>query len=313
MAATGPLKVASPKHVVRLKNTICPYCIRPLVRQVEPNVDHVIGRRFVPLGSIEGQWNLLVKSCRACNEKKSRHESVVSAVILQPDAFGQHPADMDLVRQEAARKGSARHPKTKRAVRDSRTEQVLHGNLGPSASLSFQIVGPPQVPPDDADGLAHMQVQAIFFLLTLDEQTKNGSALPGVFCTVAEARRADWGNVRLKAFAEYTANWLPRFRGIAANGFFKAVIRRHPELKPIWSWALEWNRSMRIVGFFGEETLVEEAAAALPFPEMSAWRPQPDGRRVRMRFEEELAEAEDTLFSTQGFETDDDPADSTGS
>lgn len=298
------LLALSPKRLIRLRNDVCPYCFRNLGRALRAEKEHVIGRRLVPRKSIAAQWNLLMMSCRPCNQKKSRHESVVSAVSVQPDVFGRYAKAGELLKQEAARKGTVRHPQTGRAIHQSQTKHEVHGTLIAGATFSATFVGPPQPPFEDVDALAHMQVQAIFFLLTRTKNEKNGKALPGIFCTVAEAMRSDWGNVRLKAFATLTENWLPRFRGVGASGFFKAIIRRHPEEKDIWSWALEWNQAIRVAGFLGDEALVNERVGSLPFPRMSNWLAQPDGSQIRMGFDEELPEAEDNLFSERGFNVD---------
>lgn len=41
------------------------------------------------------------------------------------------------------------------------------------------------------------------------------------------------------------------------------MIREHPEL-PCWSWALEYNKNLRRVGFFGNLEAVQSALSALP-------------------------------------------------
>src|ERR1700692_1203361 len=76
---------------VVLKNCICGYCDADLSSD-NRTTEHLVGRRFVPKGSLENQWNLIFKACRPCNGTKSELEDDISATTLQPDAIGRyHP------------------------------------------------------------------------------------------------------------------------------------------------------------------------------------------------------------------------------
>jgi hypothetical protein len=57
--------------------------------------------------------------------------------------------------------------------------------------------------------------------------------------------------------------WEPSVRGDTADGFFKVIIRRHPDAV-CWSWAVEWNQSYRVVGFFGEQEPTEAIVSTFP-------------------------------------------------
>ena len=89
-------------------------------------------------------------------------------------------------------------------------------------------------------------------------------------------------------------DWEPRFLGTTARGYFKVAIRRHPA-NETWSWALEWNQSYRLVGFFGQVEPADELIHSFPALEFSTFR-QTDSERIRYREEVRLEENEDILF-----------------
>lgn len=82
--------------------------------------------------------------------------------------------------------------------------------------------------------------------------------------------------------------------GVTADGYYKVAIRRHPELT-MWSWALEWNERLRIVGFFGEEDPVRNIVSGLPKLEMMGLGDH-EGARFLVRIEVPLEENDDILF-----------------
>ena len=59
-------------------------------------------------------------------------------------------------------------------------------------------------------------------------------------------------------------DWDLQIHAIGADTFFKMIIRRHPEGKEVWAWALEWNHSIRVIGFAGREEEVREITAHRP-------------------------------------------------
>jgi hypothetical protein len=63
----------------------------------------------------------------------------------------------------------------------------------------------------------------------------------------------------------------------------------------LWSWALEWNQSFRVFGFYGDEKLVTEALGQLPVLKTKSIVEEPN-RYIRMREEMALPEADDFLF-----------------
>ena len=56
--------------VIRLNNISCPYCGVMLTCETTDK-EHVIGRRFVPKGKLNGNWNLVVNACRTCSGIKA--------------------------------------------------------------------------------------------------------------------------------------------------------------------------------------------------------------------------------------------------
>ena len=66
-----------------LHNVSCAYCGRHFKSKLPPTKEHVIGRRFVPRGSFDGQWNLILKACQQCNGEKADLEDDISADIPQ--------------------------------------------------------------------------------------------------------------------------------------------------------------------------------------------------------------------------------------
>jgi hypothetical protein len=92
------------------------------------------------------------------------------------------------------------------------------------------------------------------------------------------------------------SNWQDRLIVGAADGYFKAAIRRHPKDEICWSWALEWNESVRAVGFLGQPEVVHEVVQSLP---QLNERPleTTDGKKLRFRTETPLDPEIDCLFS----------------
>jgi hypothetical protein len=81
---------------------------------------------------------------------------------------------------------------------------------------------------------------------------------------------------------------------IGADGFFKAIIRRHPA-SVCWSWALEWNHKYRIVGFFGEQEPAKAVVAMFPVMKVTTITQGTD-RYVSYRIETALMDKDDKLF-----------------
>ncbi|MDP2962036.1 MAG: hypothetical protein Q8N54_04700 [Sulfurimicrobium sp.] len=90
------------------------------------------------------------------------------------------------------------------------------------------------------------------------------------------------------------AAWEPRWVGTSANGFFKSIIRRHP-YEECWSWALEWNKNYRLIGFFGAREPAQAIVNTFPTQE-AATIPTGDKSTLRLRQDSQLPDKDDFLF-----------------
>ncbi len=248
----------------RLKNAACAYCGAKFGAGVERTSEHVIGRRFVPKGTLAGQWNLVLACCRPCNEMKAVLEGEISAITLQHDLCGHVPRE-GLSTAEAARKDSAISTRTGKPVRDSKEDLKIECELMPGVKMTFNMTAGPQLAEDKVYKLAGFHVGGFFYMITYDSETRLGSGVPGCFAPIAVVPRSDWGNAQIMGFQELIADWPWRLNGIGASTFFGVMIRRNPCLDPpLWAWALEWNKSHRVFGFMGDEAAIRSAYSSLP-------------------------------------------------
>lgn len=272
--------------------------------------EHVIGRKFVPTGKLRGQWNLIVRACEPCNGHKSDLEDDISAITMQPDLAGKHSHDDEIVKKEARRKArGAFSRRTNKSVENSRENISVEVPFG-DATFTFNLVSPPQIDEARVFELARLQLVAFFYLLTYDPETKRGRYWRGGFFPVMTVRLGDWGNEVMRGFADSVVAWEPHVFADGADGFFKAIVRRHPSAD-CWSWAIEWNRTTRTIGFFGDQSTAETVGNYLPALKMKRMAEGP-GREVRFRTEVPLQDDEDRLFfweedanSVGRFRTDD--------
>lgn len=218
---------------------------------------------------------------------------------MQPGPLGDYPVDDDLLIHEATRKAAkSKSRRTGKMVADSSEEQTFRGSLVPGATFSFTSVGPPQMDETRAWELGRLHVSAFFYLLTYDETTRRGAFWPGVFNPYPIVPRTDWGNCRIVAFMHEVSNWEPRFIGSTAAGFYRIAIRQKPLGALLWSWAVEWNKSYRLTGFFGDIGIADAVARSFPDPTMHIVS-QTGDHVVRMRPQVPLDPAEDLLFKPE--------------
>ena len=52
-----------------------------------------------------------------------------------------------------------------------------------------------------------------------------------------------------------------------ADGFYKIALKRHPQAN-CWSWVLQWNHALRLVGFLGDEFSADQLIRKFPQPEL---------------------------------------------
>lgn len=291
-----------PNKAILMANITCPYCGNALDAVRPGEKEHVIGRRFVPKGILDGQWNLIVQSCRPCNSEKADLEDDISIVSMHANAWGEYAVDDDRLRAEAERKRARSiSRRTGKPVAAGESPIRIDGNLG-GATLGFSFDMPPQADEDRLFELARYHVAAFFYLISFDESAKRGGAIPGEFCPLEAVRRSDWGHPHVRWFMNLTHDWDTRMHGIGADGFFKIAIRKSVT-DEVWSWALEWNHNMRLCGLFGYPAQIEVIAQTIPELVMETLHEEP-GRVLRYRKDQALSEADDTMFApppnTQG-------------
>lgn len=248
-----------------LRNITCAYC----GNGGEPNNpltnEHVIGRRFVPKGSFASGWSLQVQACKHCNDEKADLEDDISAITILPDLGTAHD-DSKLAKLAVYKAQNSFSRRTKKLVADSREENEITVNLMESATVRFGFTGPPQIDEERVLRLAYFHLQAFYYLITYSADRQTGGFMLGEKWCLDCARRPDWGNPLQRGFAQLTRGWPPRVEGAGAKFFFKIAIRRVPSGAELWSFALEWNKNLRIIGFFGDPERAQVHVDALPLP-----------------------------------------------
>jgi hypothetical protein len=290
------LKEAPVNRAIILRNIACAYCHVEFSDLVPFEKEHAIGRRFVPKGTLHGQWNLLLRSCRRCNahnQSGRRHLGNCNAArrggrtrqCRRTPACGGRKAQNAISR------------KTGKPVAAGEEPIKVGGKFGP-ATFTFSFSMPPQVHEYRLFQLARYQVAAFFYWTTFKKETGRGGLMPGGFYPLAVVRKADWGNPQMLWFMEETKSWAWRVHAIGADGYFKLATKRKSDTEDIWSWALEWNQNFRLVGFFGREELVAELEKSIPVLKMETAGHSPE-RILRYRIEVPLVEADDSLFRAE--------------
>lgn len=282
---------------IHLKNVTCPYCGKPFSHEMPSTKEHVVGRNFVPRGTLNGQPNLLLLACGPCNGRKSDLENDLSVISMHPDAHGRFAVDDQRLRDEVQRKaGKAISRRTRKPVADGDPPIVIRGTMGPTVQMSFTMQGPPQADDRRIFELAHSQLLGFFYWLTYRTGERRGSPWVGGYFPLMAIRRADWGNPQLLWFERHTKNWSGRLAFVIADGFYKVWIRRENNDSPVWAWAIEWNHNFRVAGFFGELDTVKPHIEAMPALQMDSLHESPN-RFVRFHLDTPLSDSENTLFT----------------
>lgn len=278
-----------------LDNQTCCYCGKPFSDALPASAEHVIARSFVPKGSLNAAFNLILNACEPCNNVKSDLEDDLSAISMHPDTLGRMPSEDERLHRDAARKAKGSiSRRTRKPVGQGQDPWVIKGNMM-GIEMTFTMVGPPQADDERLFRLAWFQLQGFFYLLTYKEDIKRGHFFLGEFMPLVAVRKEDWGNPQLAWFEETTKDWLVRVSVITADEHFKLWIRKKEEDGKAWAWAIEWNKNYRLVGFVGEPAELQAERDAVPPLEMQSLYENPD-RYLRMRTETPLAPEKDTLF-----------------
>lgn len=276
-----------------LRNTTCPYCGVDLKQGTK---EHVVGRRFVPMGSLNNEWNLILRACGSCNAKKAELEDEVSAITMNFHLAGLHGMDDESVKREAMRKAQGSKSRTTRkAVAESAARVEFEVSLSPGLTASAKFQAPAQLADSRVYELARLQIAALFYGVTYDSIKRRGYYFKGGFFPLHGTVKSDWGNVTQRAFARQIRDWDYRLIVATANGYFRALIRRHPSAE-LWAWALDWNESYRVMGYFGNLESATEAAGKLPSEQMQTVF-QSEESLFRFHMETPIAEGDDILFN----------------
>lgn len=254
-----------------------------------------------------------MNACKACNATKADLEVEISAVSMQADAHGRFPNASEEYAAEARRKAAgARSRMTGKPIADSAGEKELalpmpwtsaFMSIGPhqfsmpitKATMTATFSGPAPVDSQRVGNLAKMQMMAFFFFVTFNAEQRVGRFWRGDFGYYPEARRSDWGRKSLRGFTELVANWEPRLLKYGVDDFFNVVMRKHPDFE-CWSWALEWNQSFRVMGFFGDKTVWSGLDGQIPIDDFHESH-LTDGSQLMSRFEEPRDSENDKLFA----------------
>jgi len=278
-----------------LRNLSCPYCGQDFASVLASDKEHVIGRNFVPRGTLDGAWNLILRACRRCNGLKSDLEDDLSAITMHPDSAGRFACDDPRLAADLRRKAAkAINRRTRRPVAAGEAPLVIRGQMGP-LEMTFTMHSPPQAAENRLFGLAQLQLQAFFYRLTFDHEHRRGAFWRGGFQPLLAVRREDWGNPQLLWFEQRTAAWLPRLRAITADGFYKVWIKREAEDRILWAWAMEWNRNFRLAGFFGLDDSAKAIVDDAPPLKLDTLSETPTSW-LKVRTEIPLADDADHLF-----------------
>jgi hypothetical protein len=292
---THELNELLPTKPTRLFNVSCPYCGVSLTTE-NTTKEHVIGRKFVPKGALENEWNLILNACRPCNNRKSDLEDDISAISMQPDVGGKHHSEHPQLLVDAAHKGKrTRSRYSGKPVADSNPTMQIKYELAPGITMTFNMVGQAQVDDDRLFELAIRHFQAFFFFITYDHQKNRGWFWPGKFAPVLAASRNDWGNELSRSFMKKTRVWETRVKVITARGHFKLGIRKHPK-QELWSLAVEWNGNYRVLALCGQEAAIRDVLPELPKLKFDTLSQTPYSY-LKLRTEELLNAEDDTLFA----------------
>lgn len=296
MLTPPPPKVVRWPRVTRLNNLSCPYCGETFSDARAPTKEHVIGRRFVPKGLLDKQWNLILQACEGCNSAKAELEDDISAITMHPSMLGwtgdEHPA----LRQDALRKArNSIHRSTKKPVADSSQDFNITFR-GEGLSIKFSGAAPPQLNPRRAYDLALLQWRALFYWMTYDRSKQLGQWWTATeFLPVSVTRRGDWGNPLNRHFMDTSKEWAQLVLCGTAHGCFKASIKRFQD-EPLFAFATEWNEAFRVCGFAGTRELLKPIHQDFPELQFHDMRDHSGNVIARHRAETPLATEDDTMF-----------------
>lgn len=279
--------VMQTKPIVLSNNRLCPYCGTNLhiLDEKEINVEHVIGRRFLPKGFLDGEWNLIVKACKKCNDEKARLEGGISVISLidpipakSESAEIKNELERKLGKEDAItgrHRGGANHPETNKPIALSGIKEKIEFSL-PNLKACFGLSGPPQAMNSELL-LSTYHIQGFYYLIANLEPndaypTKASSdkclfLASNLVAPLFSLKKADWGNVSAQELIFRTSSWKTCFILVTGKGFFKCIMRKDPSKtkSPVF-WALEWNNNLRVIGMIREPGQPDMVEQNLPTP-----------------------------------------------
>jgi hypothetical protein len=292
---THDLQYLPTNKPTRLKNVVCPYCGVGLSKE-NTTKEHVVGRKFVPKGTLANQWNLILNACRVCNNHKSDLEDDISAITMQPDVSGRPFGTHEQLALDAVHKRARTFSRyTGKVVADSTPTMEIKYQLAPGVTLTFNMTAQAQIGHERAFALALRHFQGFFYFITYNHDANRGWWWKGHYAPIQSVSKTDWGNDVAVAFMDATQTWEHRVLTITADEHFKLAIRKHPTVD-IWSLALEWNENYRVLAACGEEAPLREFLAGLPRLQVETVF-QTDNSGLQVRTEKVLKQEDDTLFA----------------
>lgn len=279
---------------VRLMNVTCVYC-GITISDCNDSKEHVISRKFVPKGAFDEQWNLIVQACKSCNGKKSVLENDISSITLELYSRFNNNVPECIIADANRKSKNCYSRQTKKLVKDSIISDSITLPLSEKIKITCDYKGPAQLDDLRCFELARYHLMAFFYFITFDEKTRKGGFWEEGFHPAFQVSCQDWGNEEQIGFMHEVRNWEPRWQGITANAFFKCIIKKHPSEK-CWSWALEWNKSYRLTGFFGCRKTAESVVNKIPELQWKVVSDTTSQRRL-IRGEIPLKTCDDILFN----------------
>lgn len=285
----------SSNRPIHLWNVNCPYCGEEITPASPSNKEHAVGKKFVPVGSLDRQWNLFLRVHVKCNNEKSQLEDDISVISMLPCHVSRGEEIEHVLAKEVDRRAlKAGSRRTGKSVASSQENLSVKRSLGP-ATFTFNFIAPPQVDHQRLFRLAQLHFDAFFFYATYNNETKRGGFFPGGHHNVGYFGRRNWGASKARWFMELTVDWPLMIWAATAQSYFKLIIRRSPTHR-VWACAVEWNHTIRVMRLQGDADQIRALLDTLPEHEVPRMK-DGEGNFVRIVEEQHLPSEEDSLFS----------------
>ena len=190
-------------------------------------------------------FNFVFRACVDCNSRKAVAERHLSSVTL---LNGPGRLSDERAADAAARKAVRDfHPAMPGVPMGQASETDRIKFAGQGCEIEFGFIAPPQAIQSYVVDLALRHAQGFFSLLTTQDYRTTISLLPPPQVQLLGAYpRSDWGHPWVAEVTRRVSSWPCRANVTSADGYFKAIFRRH-ELEG-WFWAFEWNKHLRVLG-----------------------------------------------------------------